>query len=54
MKISKQATNEKRKAKYELGNFYEQYDMPPINPSRHNKLKPNKQKTHFNFQDTQF
>ena len=49
MKISKQTTNEKRKAKYELGNFCEQYGMPPIAPSRRNKLKPTKQKTHNKF-----
>ena len=46
MKISKQATNEKRKAKYELGNFCEQYGMLPSAPTRCNKLKPTKQKTH--------
>ena len=34
MKISKQAHNEKKKAKYELVNFYEQYGLPPIAPSR--------------------
>ena len=46
IKISKQSTNEKRKAKYELDNFCEQYGMPPIAPSRRNKPKPTKQTTH--------
>ena len=39
MKISKQAHNEKQKAKYELGNFCEQYGLPPIAPSRRHKIQ---------------
>lgn len=34
MKINKQAQKDKIKAKYELGNFCEQYGLPPIAPSR--------------------
>jgi hypothetical protein len=34
MKISNKANKDKRKAKYELGNFCEQYGLPPIAPSR--------------------
>ena len=40
MKISKQATNEKRKVKYELGNFCEQYGMPSIAVEKINIILP--------------
>ena len=43
MKLSRQASKDKNKAKYELGNFCEQYGLPPIAPSRKNKkFKENK------------
>jgi hypothetical protein len=41
MKISKQAQKDKNQAKYELGNFCEQYGLPPVAPSRrkHKKIE---------------
>ncbi|KAL4606808.1 hypothetical protein ACB092_09G130500 [Castanea dentata] len=33
-KLLKQQLKNKKKAKYEMGNFYEQYGLPPIAPSR--------------------
>jgi hypothetical protein len=37
MKISNQANKDKRKAKYEMGNFCEQYGLPSVAPSRRHK-----------------
>ncbi|KAI8563669.1 hypothetical protein RHMOL_Rhmol03G0127200 [Rhododendron molle] len=37
MKIAKQSQKDKDKAKYELGNFCEQYGLPPVAPSRRKK-----------------
>jgi hypothetical protein len=34
MKISKNLNKEKKKAKYEIGNFCEQYGLSPTAPSR--------------------
>ena len=34
MKIQNQANKDKRKAKYKVGNFYTQYDLPSIAPSK--------------------
>jgi hypothetical protein len=39
MKISNQANNDKRKAKYEMRNFCEQYSLPSVAPFRRHKLK---------------
>jgi hypothetical protein len=37
MKISNQANKDKKKAKYEMGNFCEQYDLPSVAPSKKHK-----------------
>jgi hypothetical protein len=39
MKISNQVNKDKRKAKYEMRNFCEQYGLPSIIPSRRHKPK---------------
>ena len=39
LKIYREMKDEKRKAKYELGNFYQQYDIDTIPPSRRHKIK---------------
>jgi hypothetical protein len=41
MKISNQANKDKKKAKYEMGNFCEQYGLPSVAPSKKHK-KPRK------------
>lgn len=51
MKISKQVIKDRSKAKYELGNFFEQYGLLPVAPSKrkHKHSKTNqKYKRHFN------
>jgi hypothetical protein len=45
MKISNQAHKDKKKAKYEMGNFYEQYGLPSVAPSKKHK-KSLKQEEH--------
>ena len=45
-KLLKHQLKNKRKAKYEMGNFCEQYGLPPIAPSRkkgrkHDKIPKN-------------
>ena len=42
LKLSQKATKDKHKAKYELGNFCEQYGLPPIAPSRRKSHKHSK------------
>jgi hypothetical protein len=37
MKISNQANKDKKKAKYEMGNFCEQYGLPSVAPSKKHK-----------------
>jgi hypothetical protein len=37
MKISNQANKDKKKAKYEIGNFCEQYGLPSVAPSKKHK-----------------
>jgi len=37
MKISNQANKDKKKAKYEMGNFCEQYGLPSVAPSKRHK-----------------
>ena len=44
LKISREMKDEKRKAKYELGNFCKQYDIDTIPPSRKHKIKNEKPK----------
>lgn len=39
MKINNQINKDRKKVKYEMGNIYEQYDLPPIAPSRHKHQK---------------
>lgn len=39
MKISTQASKDKQTAKYEMGNFCEQYGLPSVAPSRRYKGK---------------
>ena len=53
-KMLKQQLKNSKKAKYEMGNFCEQYDLPPITPSKqkgkkkHDKVhKDYKYKRHF-------
>jgi hypothetical protein len=41
MKISNTANKDKRKAKYEMGNFCEQYGLPSVAPSRRHKPHKN-------------
>ena len=38
-RIAKQQSDNKRKAKYEMGNFCEQYGILPIAPSQRNHIK---------------
>ena len=38
-KLLKHQLKNKRKAKYEMGNFCKQYGLPPIAPSREKKKK---------------
>jgi hypothetical protein len=45
MKISNTANKDKRKAKYEMGNFCEQYGLPSVAPSRRHKPHKNLDKT---------
>ena len=42
LKLSQKAAKDKHKAKYELGNYCEQYALPPVAPSRR---KNNKKKS---------
>ena len=44
LKLSQKATKDKHKAKYELGNFCEQYGLPPVAPSRRKSHKYSKHK----------
>jgi hypothetical protein len=37
MKISNEVNKDKKKAKYEMGNFYEQYGLPSVAPSKNHK-----------------
>jgi hypothetical protein len=37
IKISNQANKDKKKAKYEMGNFCEQYGLPSVAPSKKHK-----------------
>ena len=39
MKINNQANRDKKKAKYEVGNFCTQYGLPSIAPSKRNSRK---------------
>ena len=41
-KLLKHQLKNKRKVKYEMGNFCEQYDLPPIAPSRQKGKKHDK------------
>ena len=41
-KLLKHQLKNKRKAKYEMGNFCEQYGLPPITPSRQKVKKHGK------------
>ena len=41
-KLLKHQSKNKRKAKYEMGNFCEQYGLPPIAPSRQKSKKHDK------------
>jgi hypothetical protein len=52
MKISNTANKDKRKAKYEMGNFCEQYGLPPVAPSRRHKThKSSNDKPHKRFKN---
>jgi hypothetical protein len=61
-KIAKQQSDNKRKTKYEMGNFYEQYGILPIAPSQrnHNKHRIDKHqkrsfwKKHKNFEPSEY
>ena len=46
-KLLKHQSKNKRKAKYEIGNFCEQYGLPPIAPSKQKGKKHDK--THKNY-----
>ena len=46
-KLLKYQLQNKKKAKYEMGNFYEQYGLPPIAPSRQKGKKHDK--SHKNY-----
>ena len=46
-KLLKYQLQTKKKAKYEMGNFCEQYDLPPIAPSRQKGKKHDK--SHKNY-----
>ena len=46
-KLLKHQLKNKRKAKYEMRNFCEQYDLPPIAPSRQKGKKHNKSHTKY-------
>ena len=46
-KLLKYKLQNKKKAKYEMGNFYEQYGLPPIAPSRQKGKKHDK--SHKNY-----
>ena len=43
-RIAKQQNDNKKKAKYEMGNFYEQYGILPMAPSQKNHSKHKKEK----------
>jgi hypothetical protein len=49
MKISNTANKDKRKAKYEIGNFCEQYGLTPVAPSRRHKTHNHHDKPHKRF-----
>jgi hypothetical protein len=51
MKISNQANKDKKKAKYEMGNFCEQYGLPSVAPSKKHK-KSHKHKEHKDYSRT--
>ena len=44
LKLTQKANKDKHKAKYELGNFCEQYGLPPVAPSRRKSHKYSKHK----------
>lgn len=48
LKLSHKATKDKHKAKYELGNFCEQYGLPPVAPSRRKTHKKHS-KSHYKY-----
>jgi hypothetical protein len=45
-RIAKQQSDNKRKAKYEMGNFCEQYGILPMAPSQRNHIKHKNEKYH--------
>ena len=47
-KLLKYQLKNKRKAKYEIGNFCEQYGLPPIAPSRQKGKKHDKSHKNYN------
>jgi hypothetical protein len=51
MKISNTANKDKRKTKYEMGNFCEQYGLPSVAPSRRHKPHKNLDKTPKRFKN---
>ena len=48
-KLLKHQLKNKRKAKYEMGNFSEQYGLPPIVPSRQKGKKHDKSHKNYNY-----
>ena len=44
LKLTQKANKDKLNAKYELGNFCEQYGLPPVAPSRRKSHKYSKHK----------
>ena len=51
-KLLKHKLKNKRKAKYEMGNFCEQYSLPPIAPSRQKGKKHDK--SHKNYSQKKY
>lgn len=51
LKLSQKTTKDKHKAKYELGNFCEQYGLPPVAPFRRqsHKYSKHKQKSSYKY-----
>ena len=51
-KLLKHQLKNKRKAKYEMGNFCEQYGLPPIAPSRQKGKKHDKIQKNYSHKNT--